>query len=88
MRETILEAEDSDLVEPGFLRAGVVVEDIESMVSQDIILESCYHAEDGQLTKVKDGSSRETSSKKVNDYMGSQWQESLETTEFFFVVLA
>ena len=46
MRETILEAEDSDLVEPGFLRAGVVVEDIESMVSQDIILESCYHAED------------------------------------------
>ena len=46
MREAILKAEESYLVEPGFLKEGVVVEDIESMVSQDIILKSCYHAED------------------------------------------
>ena len=36
---------------------------------------------------MKDGSSRETSSKKVSDCMGSHWQEPLETTEFFFMVL-
>ena len=46
MRKAILQADITDLVEPGMRRSGDEVEDVSCMIIDNVVLQSGYHAKD------------------------------------------
>ena len=60
--------------------------DIESMIVDDVVGQSANHAEDGELSKVEESSSRKTAREKVSDYSWGAWQKSQHIGQVFSMV--